>query len=344
MNFNFSAPFFVIYPNEGCPRLDTYNMTVRTTIIGSFIFFLGMINITVHSLLLAVIATNWTYMFSNEFVYKLIINMNIMSILYSIVTFIGMSPCIVFGCTNYPTDLLEILTETWRGMEYGVYWTLFFIAIDRFFVFYWQGFGAYFQRFYTLVLLWILTFLFQNVMFFAGCPKIFDLVRFSPVPCRNCMFFGVSWNDTSRAIIYNMPYPMFLLYILIFAKILATRFKVYNIRSSFKKSDQILAVEFLILCGVQFILSNTENYLLRIELSNPSYWSLLRFSVPFNVHIINAIVLMSTNRSLRRGLLRTCKMGKNKVKSIAMTQASKIQSNQNIIQVRPSIVVTNTIL
>jgi hypothetical protein len=51
------------------------------------------------------------------------------------------------------------------------------------------------------------------------------------------------------------------------------------------------------------LLSNTENYLVGMELANPSYWSLARFSLPFNVHIINALILLSTNQ-IRKDIRR----------------------------------------
>ena len=36
--------------------------------------------------------------------------------------------------------------------------------------------------------------------FFIGCPKMFDLTCFSPVPCQHCLIFGASWNNLIRTI------------------------------------------------------------------------------------------------------------------------------------------------
>lgn len=139
-----------------------------------------------------------------------------------------------------------------------------------------------------------------------------------------------------------MPYPMFFIYALIIVKILAMRYKVYNIQESFKNSDKVLAVQFVILCGIQFILSNTENYLVDIEANNPSYWSLLRFSVPYDVLIINAVLLMTFNRTLRKAFLRTfcnpCR--KIRVHNLEAMQGSKLHTNSKNLQVRPTIVMT----
>uniref|UniRef100_A0A914CM30 7TM GPCR serpentine receptor class x (Srx) domain-containing protein n=1 Tax=Acrobeloides nanus TaxID=290746 RepID=A0A914CM30_9BILA len=119
------------------------------------------------------------------------------------------------------------------------------------------------------------------------------------------------------------------------------RCKVYNIQESFKNSDKVLAVQFVILCGIQFILSNTENYLVDFEANNPSYWSLLRFSVPYDVLIINAVLLMTFNHTLRKAFLRTfcnpCR--KIKVHNLAM-QGSKLHTDPKNLQARPTIVMT----
>jgi hypothetical protein len=152
MNFNFSAPFFEITPAilannyTACSRPIDYTMTTRTTIIGVALVGLGIINISLHSLLLSTILCNWKAVFCHDFVYKLIINMNIMSIVYSLVTFSVICPCIVFGCLSFATDLIQISSGLWRGMEYGVYLVLFFIAIDRFFVFYFGNLGFYYRK------------------------------------------------------------------------------------------------------------------------------------------------------------------------------------------------------
>uniref|UniRef100_A0A914CSI9 Uncharacterized protein n=1 Tax=Acrobeloides nanus TaxID=290746 RepID=A0A914CSI9_9BILA len=69
---------------------------------------------------------------------------------------------------------------------------------------------------------------------------MFDLTVFTPVSCKNCMIFGVSWNSTTRAIIYNLPYPMFILYALIFIKVIGMRCKVYKTNRSFTRTDKIL--------------------------------------------------------------------------------------------------------
>jgi hypothetical protein len=152
MNFNFSAPFFEITPAgssnnyTSCSRPIDYAMTTRTTLIGIALFGLGIISISLHSLLLSIIIYRWKAVFCHSFVYKLIINMNIMAIVYSLVTFSAICPCIVFGCLSFPTNLLQIFSGLYRGVEYGVYFVVFFIAIDRLFTFYFENIGLYYRK------------------------------------------------------------------------------------------------------------------------------------------------------------------------------------------------------
>uniref|UniRef100_A0A914C870 Uncharacterized protein n=1 Tax=Acrobeloides nanus TaxID=290746 RepID=A0A914C870_9BILA len=96
-------------------------------------------------------------------------------------------PCSITGCLYYPTWLVEFMTGMWRTLEYGFFVALLFIAIDRFVVFY---YGKLFQKVYTIILLWILTFLAQLILFFIGCPKLFSVISIGPVPCLDCQILG----------------------------------------------------------------------------------------------------------------------------------------------------------
>jgi hypothetical protein len=148
IDLNFSAPIFKLSSKVPffCNRYNEYNSTTRSTVIGTAIFGISLINIILHTLLLSTIIFKWKSTFCHDFVYKLVINMNIMSILYSVVTVLVICPCILFGCLSYSDELLQFFTSSWRGMEYGVYFVVFFIALDRFFAFYFNGVGKYFRK------------------------------------------------------------------------------------------------------------------------------------------------------------------------------------------------------
>uniref|UniRef100_A0A914DR66 Uncharacterized protein n=1 Tax=Acrobeloides nanus TaxID=290746 RepID=A0A914DR66_9BILA len=165
-------------------------------------------------------------------------------------------------------------------MEYGFLVSITFIAVDRFFSFYFQYYGEKFiQKIYTLVILWILAFMTQFVLFIFGCPKMFNPIT----------------------IVYNLPYPMFVFYLLIIIKIVALRYNVYHATRTFSKNDQVLAIQFLILCGIQYALSYLENY---CKEGPDNYYGLIIMSVPFLIQISHALALLLTNLLIRKALMQ----------------------------------------
>uniref|UniRef100_A0A914C889 Uncharacterized protein n=1 Tax=Acrobeloides nanus TaxID=290746 RepID=A0A914C889_9BILA len=75
------------------------------------------------------------------------------------------------------------------------------------------------------------------------------------------------------------------------------RWKVYSEQGKFTKNDQALAIQFFILCGFQYLLSNLEHYL---KETPDNYIGILLLSVPILDQILNALVLLLTNTDIRR--------------------------------------------
>jgi hypothetical protein len=138
--------FFEVTGNNTCFQYGSFNITTRNIVSGSIFLTLGIVNLLGHGLLLSIILYNWTAVFKNDFVYKLIINMNVFCCLNTIVHFIITVPCTFTGCLFYSEDTKKVLVTIWRTLEYGFFWNLFFIAIDRFFSFYCQDFSRFFRK------------------------------------------------------------------------------------------------------------------------------------------------------------------------------------------------------
>uniref|UniRef100_A0A914EE83 Uncharacterized protein n=1 Tax=Acrobeloides nanus TaxID=290746 RepID=A0A914EE83_9BILA len=128
---------------------------------------------------------------------------------------------------------------------------------------------------------------------------MYNVLKIGVDPCADCKILGVSWNDTAKKIVYLLPYPMFVLYFLIVIKIVSMRYKVYHAKKTFSKNDQVLTLQFFILCTIQYALSYVENY---FHEGSENYYGLILMSVPFLVQISNALALLLTNRLVRKAL------------------------------------------
>lgn len=143
-----------------CNRTQTFNLTTRNIIAGNVLILMNVINLIMHSFLLAIILIGWKSLFRKEFVYRLIVNLSVMGCMTSLFHFVLTIPCTFTGCLVYPDWVLNSLTGLWRSMEYGFLLTDFIIAVDRFFTFYLQRYsilcrnvsGLFFLSLYFLYL------------------------------------------------------------------------------------------------------------------------------------------------------------------------------------------------
>jgi hypothetical protein len=140
------SQIFEITGNDTCFQYDSFNITTRNIVSGCTFFALCVVNLIGHGLLLSIILYNWKAVFKNNFVYKLIISMNVFCCLNTIVHFLMTVPCTLTGCLFYAESTKKIFVAIWKTLEYGVSWNIFFIAIDRFFSFYCQNFSRFFRK------------------------------------------------------------------------------------------------------------------------------------------------------------------------------------------------------
>lgn len=144
-----NSQFFLVaqtYNKLPCVRPLSYNITMRTTIHGATFLALSAINITLYILLIATLLYNWKSVFSKDFIYKLILIMGCIAVANAIVHFVMTVPCTLTGCLEYSARLMEFFTCLWETLEFGFFWTVFFISIDRFFTFSVKRFAIYFRR------------------------------------------------------------------------------------------------------------------------------------------------------------------------------------------------------
>jgi hypothetical protein len=136
--------FWSVQIERNCTRPNDFITTTRSIIIGCSFFLLALVNLVSHSVLVAIILYNWKAIFHQFFVYRLILSMSFMTILNMLGHFSMTIPCSIIGCLNWPAWLLQFLTCFYRTMEYGFLISITFIAVDRFFSFYFQYYGEKF--------------------------------------------------------------------------------------------------------------------------------------------------------------------------------------------------------
>lgn len=132
--------------NNSCSRPTSFITTTRSIIIGCSFFILAIINFFANLLLVAIILYNWKSMFQQFFVYRLILSMSCIAMLNMLGHFAMTVPCSITGCLSWPTWLMQFLTCFYRTMEYGFLISIMFIAVDRFFSFYFQYYGKKFVQ------------------------------------------------------------------------------------------------------------------------------------------------------------------------------------------------------
>uniref|UniRef100_A0A914E5B3 Uncharacterized protein n=1 Tax=Acrobeloides nanus TaxID=290746 RepID=A0A914E5B3_9BILA len=96
------------------------------------------------------------------------------------------------------------------------------------------------------------------------------------------------------------------MYALIIGKIVAMRFKFYSEQGKLSKNDKVLAIQFFILCAIQYALSNVENY---FEEDETNYDGLALLSLPILIQFFNAAFLLSTNKMVIRGMKKVVVRG-----------------------------------
>jgi hypothetical protein len=134
----FDTPFFQIEHRNNCSKPEYYPITTRATINGATFIALSVSNFCLQTFLVVVILFNWKAVFHKDFVYKLILTMNSIACLNSVAHFSMTIPCTLTGCLSYSVELIQFFTCLWETCEFGFFWAVFFIAIDRFFTFFFQ--------------------------------------------------------------------------------------------------------------------------------------------------------------------------------------------------------------
>jgi hypothetical protein len=147
-NFN-RTYYFIGYlnnPYEKCETLSEYELGYKNFIAGSLFFLIALASLIANGLLLCILAYNWREHFRRDFVYKLIVVMCGFSLLSGLFYMAMMVPCTYSGCPFYNASMRMFFTTFMISFEYGFYFSVFFIAIDRFLAFYWINFSGYFRQ------------------------------------------------------------------------------------------------------------------------------------------------------------------------------------------------------
>lgn len=129
-----------------CARLPEYQLETKNTVAGSIYLVLSIANLISNGLLIGIIVFNWKDVFRKDFVYRQVLLMCTFSTIYAIINLVMMVPCTYSGCLFYTVGELYFLTSYMEAFEYGFYYAVFFISIDRFLTFYWHRLSAGFRK------------------------------------------------------------------------------------------------------------------------------------------------------------------------------------------------------
>lgn len=144
-----NSSFFRIeqtYNKLPCERPQSFDITTRSIIHATTFLILSIINFCANLFLIIILLANWKTIFRKDFVFKFILTMSILASSNAIVHFIMTVPCTYMGCLFYSNEILEFLTCLWETLEFGFFWTVFVIAIDRFLIFFFPSFVICFHK------------------------------------------------------------------------------------------------------------------------------------------------------------------------------------------------------
>lgn len=134
------------YNKFPCTRPETFVITPRSIIHATTFLILSIVNLCANLFLFTILIYSWKTLFHKDFIYKFILTMAIIACSNAIVHFAMTIPCTYMGCLAYSERVMQFLTCLWETLEFGFFWTVFFIAIDRFMMFFCQDYVGYFHK------------------------------------------------------------------------------------------------------------------------------------------------------------------------------------------------------